>query len=178
MSTGEEFKIKLEEFISKSPLIELEDIEVLTYERNNLSEECGFFAPLYADNISLVSGYSNIGNNIFLTITDGEVEEIAFLIRELEKLEGADVAWGDVQKVSAPFFRESGIFGVYLGRLNQYEFFDTFPDVFKFNKDEYKIKVLLFLSKGEVELYESDLDEFYEVISLKDPIKFGARGVR
>ena len=172
VNNDQEFKIALEEFIACSPLISKDDIEVLEYERENFSEECGFVAPLYAENISLVSGYSNKGKNIFITITDGDIDEIAFLIRELEGLNSSDVDWGEMQKITASSFVDNGIHGIYFGRLKQYEFFESFPDCFNFDGEEYQIKTMLFLSKYETELYESNLDDFFEQISTKDSVKF------
>lgn len=155
-------------------MIDESELDSLYLEEDDKEFNIALFAPLkLAKEINLVMSVHDNESDVYVTITDGPIEDVAFLLHSLAtEFKNSYKDWGDVLELKSSSLQEYGIHGLFFSRLRFFEFFGDYPDTFVLSNNEYKIKAVLFLSKSEVEAFDEDEDLFYELIGEKDPVLY------
>ncbi|WP_444896629.1 hypothetical protein [Microbulbifer sp. SSSA005] len=163
------FEDRLISYFEQSPTVDPDAIDKFLLRGEAYALRVG----LSPTGLYLVSGLIPKKNKIFVTVTDGPTETISYLIDYLSNLpDDSTTNWGDMLELESELLNEHGIRGLFFSRLRFFEFFDNCSDVFQFNGEEVTVVAFLFLAYKEVAAFSRSQDEFYDLIELKDPIRF------
>ena len=162
------------DFLAGMALVEENELFYLARECNGEVEKFALAAQLEFTDLHIIVPTVNNGKDIYVTVTDGPVEDIAIILDVLQAgiLEDVKTDRGDVLELNNSFLQGHGVFGMFFSRVKYYELFDDVSDTFSFEEQEYLVKAVVFLSKQETELFDKSIDEFYDIFDNKDVVQF------
>jgi len=174
LDNSNELESFLKKLIEKNEMIDEDELDSFYIEQDDKEFNIAFFAPLkFANEINLVMSVHDNYSDVYVTVTDGPIEDVAFLLHNLAaEFKSSCKDWGDVLELKSNLLQEHGIHGLFFSRLRFFEFFDDYSDTFELSNKEYKMKAVLFLSKSEIDAFDESEDLFYELIGEKDPVLY------
>jgi len=163
----------LHTFLMKS-IMDLESLEdkvkMIGFEDKECSFECAYIKAIDDDNIHVVFNLPIYSDKWFLTVSDGNPDEIAKVIAHLEEVDKDKSAnKNDVIRFDTEYLRIHGIIGVLLLDVKVSPVFEGFGSHVEYGKNKVYPLLVVFLSQKEYEIWKNDgHDKLMDYFDLHD----------
>lgn len=173
MTNQEKFSNAVFKFLTQVEVLDKDNAEDLYVTEDGKQTELGFCIPVYDSDVNLVVCPDINTKDIFLSLSDGPIDDIAFILEGLiEQAKTERHHWHAVTKAEINELNADGIYGFFYNKLRFVDLFESIDDQFEYGGKTYNVKAVMYLSKKETECYFEDEDNFYEMVKSKDPLKF------